>query len=115
MTDTNCEQQQLQCRQLLQRVIYGQTITYMKDLHLSNGKPIRLKSFWYEAVKPPRYGCMFGNTDGSSLVGMDGEMNDNTVSLPGKNKYKSSGLWRYRCGGKKTLQPHTRTQRVLET
>lgn len=45
---------------------------------------------------------MSGNTDGSSLGGMDGEMNENTgsVSLPGKNKFKSSSVWRCRCSGK---------------
>lgn len=39
-------------------------------------------------------GRMSGNTDGSSRGGVDGEMNENTgsVSLPGKNKYKSSKL-----------------------
>lgn len=46
---------------------------------------------------------MSGNTDGSSLGGMDGEMNENTgsVSLPGKNKFKSSSVWRCRCSGEK--------------
>lgn len=59
---------------------------------------------------------MSGNTDGSSLGGMDGEMNENTgsVSLPGKNKFKSSSVWRCRCSGEKPPAIHTKTKKTCQ-